>query len=146
MQAEFRRCLIDLDVEGSRKLWAKVAPHLMQPTDASQVLFTLHYARTQTRSIASRLRYYSHRWLCDNGFPSGLPDELKPLAERMFPKIVTAVGIAVKSMSAAGAPLAKMVQQVMSDAVAEAYADGITEPCIVKERMASAFSRALRLC
>jgi len=76
--AEFRRCLIDLDVNGVRKLWAEVSPHLPQPSNVKETLFTLHMARTEAQSVPLRLRQYSHRWLRERGFGSMLPEALWP--------------------------------------------------------------------
>jgi hypothetical protein len=134
----FRRCLIDLDVVGVCDLWFYAAPHLPQPKNNDEALATLHYARTQAGSIPVRLRCYSHAWLCERGLPSGLPDWLKPKAARLYPHSVHAVGIAVKPLSAASEPLARAIEKVMSNAVLECYADGITDPNIIKVRMNAA--------
>jgi hypothetical protein len=136
--AEFRRCLIDLDVLAIRKLWSHVAPGLPQPQTNDEALITLHHARTQAQSIRDRLRCYSHAWLCERGLPSGLPDRLKAKADRLYPRRVEAVGIAVQSLSAAGAERARAIERAMSTAVAECYADGERDPEIIKARMAAA--------
>ena len=140
----FRDCLVDLDLKGLRQLWHIVAPHLPQPKTDQETLVSAHHARTQAKTIPFKLRAYSHRWLTERNLPSGLPDYMKPRAERLYPKIVTAVGIAVKSMSGANAPLAKALEQAMSDAVAEMYADGIEDPKIVKPHMLAAYNRTLK--
>jgi len=141
--AEFRRCLVDCDTVGIRKLWAHVSPHLPQPQDDDQALVTIHHARTQAQSLPLKLRAYSHRWLTERSLPSGLPDELKPSAERLYPRIVSAVGIAVKPFRQS-ADHAKALQGAMSDAVADAYADGRQEPEFVKARMREARDKFLR--
>lgn len=141
--AEMRRCLVECDVAGVRKLWAEAAPRLHQPSTDHEVLATLHHARTQVSDIPLKLRAYSHRWLTDHGYPSGLPDELRPKAERIYPMIVEAVGIAVRGKSDASRPIAKLIEQAMSDAVAEAYADGRTDVAFVKARMAEARARTI---
>jgi hypothetical protein len=138
---EFRRCLIELDVVGMCDLWFHVAPHLHQPRNNEEALITLHIARTESRSISVRLRCYSHAWLSERGLPSNLPDWLKPKAARLYPHEVKAVGVAVKAMSAASAPLARAVEKAMSDAVLECYADGVTDPNIIKARMDAARAR-----
>jgi hypothetical protein len=138
---EFRRCLIELDVVGMCDLWFQVSPHLPQPKNNEEALITLHYARTQTNSIPVRLRCYSHAWLTERSLPSGLPDWMKPKAARLYPHEVKAVGVAVKAMSAASAPLARAVEKAMSDAVLECYADGVTDPNIIKARMDAARAR-----
>lgn len=76
--AEFRRCLIELDVTGVRKLWAEVSPHLPQPKSIKETLFTLHMARTEAQSVPLGLRQYSHRWLRERGFGSMLPEAQWP--------------------------------------------------------------------
>ncbi len=76
--AEFRRCLIDLDVNGIRKLWAEVSPYLPQPQNTKEALFSLHMARTEAQSVPLGLRQYSHRWLRERGFGSMLPEALWP--------------------------------------------------------------------
>lgn len=123
---------------GIRALWAKVSPHLPQPASDAEALATIHRARTEARSIPLRLRAYSHRWLIDHALPSGLPDELKPRAERMYPRIVRAVGIAVRGISEAGRERAVLVREAMVDAVENAYADGITDSARVRALMTKA--------
>lgn len=141
---EMRRCLEDMDVERARRLWAYASPHLPQPETDGEAVAVMHHARTAAGSVPMRARAYSHRWLLDHGLPSGLPDGLKPKAERMYPRIVTAVGIAVKAMSEHHKPLARAVQRAMSDAVADCYANGDTAPEIVKSRMLEARLKAYR--
>lgn len=136
--AAFRRCLIDLDVVGICDLWFHVAPGLPQPKNNDEALITLHHARTQAESVPSKLRCYSHSWLCERGLPSGLPDWMKPKAARLYPHKVEAVGVAVMATSADGVMRARAVEQAMSDAVAECYADGERDPEIIKARMAEA--------
>jgi hypothetical protein len=138
--SEFRRCLLELDVIGACDLWFAVSPHLPQPKNNEEALITLHHARTQASSIPARLRCYSHAWLLERGLPSGLPDHLKPKADRMYPREVKAVGVAVGTLSQLPEFIerARAIQKAMSDAVAEAYADGVTDPDIVKARMGAA--------
>jgi hypothetical protein len=134
----FRACLLDLDIETVRRCWAHAAPGMPQPKNDFEVLVTLHHARTQAASVPQKLRCYSHCWLLDRGLPSGLPDHMKPAAQRMYPREVLAVGVAVKPMTAGSIPLAKAMERAMSDAVAECYADGKTSPAFVKARMEDA--------
>ena len=91
-------------------------------------------ARTQNEAVPFKLRAYSHRWLTDNGYPSQLPDNLKPSAERIYPKVVGSVGLSV-NVKGAFAPVAPYIEKAMTDAVLECYADGHEEPEIVKPRM-----------
>lgn len=132
---EFRRCLIDLDVVGICDLWFHVSPHLPQPKNNDEALATLHYARTQAKSIPLKLRCYSHAWLCERGLPSGLPDQWKPKASRLYPHKVKAVGVSVMAMSAASVPRARAIEKAMSNAVLECYADGVTDVDRIRGRM-----------
>ena len=98
-------------------------------------------AHHQPDTFAFRLRAYSHAWLLGEGLPSGLPDELKPKAERMFPRVVEGVGIAVGGTSELGRAIAPLVRSAMSDAVRDVYADSKNrspEVELVKSRMALA--------
>jgi hypothetical protein len=141
---DFRRCLEELDVAGVRQLWHFVQPNLPQPATDLEALVTLHVARTQAASIRFRLRAYSHRWLTDGGYPSMLPDELRPRAERMYPKIADAVGISVNMRSPDMKPLAVLIRQSMEDAVNECYADGKRDPVFVRARMMEARRNTLK--
>lgn len=140
----FRRCLETCDLDGIRKLWLQVSPHLPQPESDEETLATLHRARTETKSIALKLRAYSHRWLTERGIPSGLPDELKPKAERLYPVIAEGVGIAVIAKSELMKPISLLVRAAMSDAVMEAYADKRTDPAFVSQRMQEARKSTIR--
>ena len=141
---EFRRCLIDLDVAAVRKIWPVIAPNRSQISSDQDALTVLHYARTQAESVPFELRAYSHKWLCERSLPSGLPDELRPSADRLYPRTVEAVGVSVKSLSEAGKPLAAAIQLAMSEAVAEAYADGRRDAPFIKARMDEARERVMR--
>src|SRR6266576_2926507 len=102
---EFRRCLVECDIVAIRKLWQHIAPHLHQPTTHHEAETTIHRTRTEMATMPFRLRAYSHRWLVDQGYPSGLPDKDRPRAERMYPTVVEGVGIAVKVGSSLLQPL-----------------------------------------
>lgn len=141
--AAMRQCLEDCDVARLRRLWGEVCPHLPLPTTDEAMLVALHIARTQAASIKFSLRAYSHRWLTERALPSGLPDWLKPRAERMYPVIADAVGISVNT-SPRRRELGNAVRTAMSDAVMEAYADGRRDPTFVKDRMMEARERVLR--
>lgn len=112
------------------------------PETRFDALVALHLARTTARSIPIRLRAYSHRWLLDRNYPSQLPDRLKPRAERLYPQAIGAVGISVNSKY----PVVQAaIQNAMSNAVLEAYADGHQDdPEVVKARMQEARSRERR--
>ena len=140
---DFWRCLVDLDVAGMQKLWGAVAPNQKQHDD-KETLIGLHHARTLADSIPFNLRAYSHSWLVERGLPSGLPDELKPRAERIYPRIVEGVGVSVRQMGNVETPLTRAVERAMSDAVSDCYADGKTDPIFVKARMGEAYRKTLR--
>lgn len=130
------RCIRDLDHETARRLWKLERPNAPQPEGDYQAMMMLHYARTKLASIPERLRLYSHCWLRDAGFPSALPDALRPKAERMYPVGARAVGISSSKLNGTKTPLNYAVQKVMSDAVLETYADGHShQPQIVKARI-----------
>ena len=134
--AEFRRCLVDLDVAAIRRLWKHVQPNLPQPKSDLEALITLHMARTTTQSIPTKLRFYSHRWLLDNGYPSHLPDELKPKAERMYPRKVGVVGISANSKYPA---IQQAIHGVMRNVALDAYADDPNpDPDALRKRMLEA--------
>lgn len=141
MNAEFRAILIDLDVWAARLAWSDIAPHLPQPASNEEALITLHMARTATQTIPPRLRYYSHRWLVDHGYPSQLPDRKRAPAERMYPRKVDAVGVAVKS---AFPEVRDAIGGAMSNAVADRYANGDRDPVIVRAAMMEARARERR--
>lgn len=142
MNDSMRRALEAMDVDAVRKIWEHVSPHLPQPVKDSDVIISMHHARTQANSVRFKLRAYSHRWLVDNGYPSGLPDELKPKAERIYPRVVEGVGISVNTKNPLMRPVAKAIQQSMSEAVEEAFADGRRDPAFVSARMREAGDRA----
>jgi hypothetical protein len=129
---EFRQCLVGLDIVGMRHLWLLLYPHMPQPRDDEEVLATLHLARTQANSLPVKQRAYSHRWLLDHDYPSALPDHLKQKAERLYPKLVTAVGISVNYSANELKPAARLIEKAMSDAVEDAYANGDDDPVLVK--------------
>jgi hypothetical protein len=106
----------------------------------------LHRARTEAESVSLPARAWSHRWLAERSLPSGLPDALKPKAERLYPVVHEGVLIGVKAQSELMKPAAAEIQREMEGAVAEAYADGRTTPEFVRRRMFEARQRAtLRL-
>lgn len=117
-----RRCLRELDVTGFRRLWRHVAGHLMQPADDGQALALMHRARTETIFMERKLRFYSHRWLLDHGLPSGLPDTLKPMAERMYPRIAAMTGVSVNYTAGFLKPAGDEIEATLSLEILDAYA------------------------
>ena len=138
---EFRKITIALDANSARRAWSVIAPHLPQPATDAEALVCLHMARTAAQTIPPRLRYYSHRWLTDHGYPSQLPDRLRAPAERMYPRKVDAVGVAVRSQFL---EVREAITGAMSDATADCYANGDRDPLIVKPRMMAARARERR--
>lgn len=130
--AEMRQCLIQCDVNAARKLWHHIAPKAPAPKTDTEALATIHYARTLCATINLRLRSYSHHWLIDHGLPSGLPDDLQKKADRLYPHIADAVGVACHSSFPEAA---KFIQSAMNEAVEDCYADNHREPGYVKPRM-----------
>lgn len=126
--AEFRRCLLELDVPGVLRLWQHVAPHLPQPATHDEALVTLHTARLAMTTLADTARQYSKAWL----------------AERQTSTIVRAVGIAVgfaDEADPAQRSRAGEIRQVMEGAVLDALAAGVdleTEAAEVSRRMQAA--------
>jgi len=137
--ALFRECMEQLDATRARAVWGHVCPHLPQPANDAHTLVVLHMARTAAASMKFKSRAYSHAWLVERGYPSQLPDELKPSAERMYPRNAPAVGISVNFRAPELAPAAVMIRGAMENAVLEAEADGKLENSEhVKARMAEA--------
>jgi hypothetical protein len=144
LHAVMRRALEEHDLVTCVRLWEQVAPHLPQPETEADARVIMHYACTAAANVALRSRAYSHRWLIDNGYPSGLPDELKPRAEQMFPKVVDAIGIACGAASEVMRPLVPIVRGAMENVVLEHYADGVKDPKIIKPRMLEARRRTIK--
>jgi hypothetical protein len=142
--AAFRRALEDGDLAALRGLWAKAAPHLPQPNSEAEAEIVMHRARTESAAITCAARAWSHRWLIERQLPSGLPDALRPKAERLYPIVAEGVGIAVKASSPIFRSAAAEMQQAMSNAVADAYAEGRRDPTFVRLRMDEARQRVAK--
>ena len=140
----FRNLLEAGDGEALRAAWSEVAPHLPQPKTPAQAETMMHHARTQAESVSFAKRAYSHRWLTERGLPSGLPDGMKPKAERLYPRVVDAVGISCSAKNPMLAPAMNLIRSAMEAAVMECYADGDTEPSLVKARMMAARQGEMR--
>ena len=120
---EMQRCLEAGDVAGVRRLWAHVRPGMPQPKTDTEARIILHMARTQSIVCSFAARAYSHRWLLDNGYPSQLPDNLKPKAERLYPAIHEAVGLAIGAKNILGRAMKPHIEGAMIYAINEVYAD-----------------------
>lgn len=126
--AAFRRCLEDVDVAGMRKLHAHVMPHVPAGSD-KDILVSIHHARTQAESMPMKARAWSHRWLLDHGYPSGLPDHLKPTAEREYPRVVEATGFTMnfgsQIMREILAPIVPLVSKAVEEVILDEYSGAV---------------------
>lgn len=136
-----RQVLEEGDLRTLRRMHAHLFPHLPQPKNRRETEVTLHMARTVSDSLNFKLRAYSHRWLSERGYPSQLPDRLKPRAERLYPREVHAVGIALDTSSKLLAPAIPLIRTAMENSVMESYADGVTDPKVIKARFLEAGER-----
>lgn len=141
----FRTALEAGDVRQLQRISAAQEPHLPRLTDA-QAEVVMHDARTRARSMPLAKRLWSHRWLTERGHDSGLPDQLRPSAEQVTPRIVAAVGISYQNKLERDLPgITAAVGMKMAEAVQEAQADGRLEDSIfVRARIAQARRKALR--
>ncbi len=140
----FLQCLEEMDVAGIRKLWRECSPHLHQPANDHEAEATLHRARTDCHRLTLKQRAYSHRWLEDRGYPSGLPDELKNKAERIYPRVVEGVGISVHIGSQILRPAEPIIRGAMEEAVEDEYSGHKVIVERVKGRMREAHDRAVK--
>jgi hypothetical protein len=144
LAAAFRMALEERDIPRLQQLWAASNPHLPQ-LDHAQAEIAMHRARTESESLPIRHRAYSHWWLLERCLPSGLPDRLKPSADRLYPQIAEAVGIATKFRSPIMKPAETIVRGAMCDAVEDIYADERSpDPAKVKARMFEVKDRTVR--
>lgn len=129
---DLRHVLYSLDVAGARRLWCSISP-APQPATDDEILATLHLARTQSRAVRFRQRAYSHYWLLDHGLPSGLPDQLRPRAERLYPVVVEGVGVGAMISR----PYSSLLQRAAIDAIQDVYANEGAHPpvSLVKARI-----------
>jgi hypothetical protein len=136
------RILMEADFRALRRHWADLFPHAAEhgPKSDKDAEFSLHYARTITKNVPLGMRQYSHRFLEERGLPSGLPDELKPTAERIEPRVVAAVGITVGTK-----PYSPLIRRSMENAVLEAEADGrLEDDEFVRGRIQEARSKTIK--
>ena len=128
--AEFRRCLVELDVAAARRLHREDLPDNPQFKDDAQVLHMLHLVRVRMPNLPIELRRYSQAWL----------------DERERRSVAYAVGVAV------GAPaerqdMADDLAEAMSSSVMNSYTAGIDlneDAPEVKRRMDFARERLIR--
>ena len=135
--AAFRDALARCDVARLGELWRHLFAHLPQPRNYAESEIMLHRARTEAQSLAIKDRLYSHAWLEERGYPSGLPDELRP--ER--PVIVSAIGI---SVNARDPDLGREIHRAMVNVAGEMQADGVTDYPFIRGRMLAARAKVKR--
>jgi hypothetical protein len=124
-----------MDMPLARRIWHEVMPHLPLPADAGDTEIVMHMTRTQAESISFRARAYSHAWLHERCLPSCLPDELRPRAQRIYPIVASAVGVAVRNRT----PAALAIRQAMIDAVKD---EGLQDPVRTRRAMRAARAKA----
>lgn len=142
--ADVRRCLETLDVAEFKPMWDHFFPHLPCPHSDADCIVAMHMARTQARSINTRARFYSHRWLVDHGYPSMLPDHMRARAERVYPRIAEGVGIACAASNPIMKPIVPYVRAAMEQAVLDCFANGDRDSEIVRSRMLEARSKTVK--
>lgn len=141
----FRALLESGDVTGLQSAWANHYPRLPRPRTREQTEIVMHYARTEADSVSFRARAYSHAWLSERSLPSGLPDQLRASADRLYPRVAAAVGISVNAKSPELQPALDGVRVAMERAVLDAEAEGrLTDSPFVVARMGEARRRELR--
>jgi len=139
MKSEVLAIVEAVDVEAAKRADRALFAHLPPVMSDQDWLIVLHHARTQSNSVRFRLRAYSHCWLLDRGLPSGLPDGLRPAAQRLYPRVVEGVGVAVLARSSSLQVVARGIRKAMSDTAAEIYGDTpdgkSPDPLIVRSQM-----------
>lgn len=106
--SEFRRCLVECDVAGVRRIWQHVSPHLPQPRDDDEAEHTIHLARVGMETIPDTLRRYSKAWL----------------AERATGRVAMGVGISINAPEHRR-DQARSIRHEMSEAVLLSVRDGL---------------------
>lgn len=116
-----------------------------QPESPEAAEIVMHRARTEAESVSLRARAYSHAWLLERALPSGLPDALRPRAQRLYPVVALAVGISVGFRSPWMRGAEAEVRGAMENAVLDAQAEGrLSDAPFVKARMDEAKARTMR--
>ncbi len=145
MSAQVLRGLLDSgDIDGCRRYWREHAPNMPQPETREAAEISMHMARTAAESVRIRARAYSHRWLEERGYPSQLPERLKPAVDRFYPRVVEAVGVSINFRSPILAPAAVEVQKAVNVAIEDCFANGDKDPALVSARMLEAKDTAMR--
>ena len=133
----FRDVLDTGDAARYRLIWGDVYPSLPQLKDIDEARLSLHQARTSAESVRLEKRLYSHSWLRERGFQSGLPVELRPEGEQVEHRIISAIGVAVTSMSSSPTRRleAKEIERIMANAGADLIRAGIFDKELTAKHM-----------
>jgi hypothetical protein len=144
---EFRAALTACNVREVDRLFRLIHPHLPPPSSLEATETAMHTTRSAADWLPDRARCYSHSWLVERDLPSQLPDHLKPMAERLYPRIAEGVFVSINTNSPLLKPAAAEVQKAVCDVVEDCYANGDTDPVLVRSRIldarASTFKRLL---
>ena len=142
----FHQALVAGDVARCREIWAVVGKHLPQPKNLGEAEVIMHRARTDADNIPLSKRVFSHDWLVERKYRSGLPDELKPKRDQVVPTLLSAVGVSVNSYSnfIDRREENKEIEYVMKRAGAEMIDAGIFDRDRTVKRMWDAKAQWLR--
>lgn len=132
---QFRDLLESGDFRQLRRVASRLMPHLPPPASDAEAEQVMHIARTGSVMVSFDRRAWSHRWLTERGLPSALPDDLKPKAERLCPIVHEGVGFAYAPTSALLRPAADEIAGDVHAAIRDCYANGDTDPAVVRGRM-----------
>lgn len=134
MSGAFRAALFDGDARRMVDIWRTNYPDMPVPTDITSAEIVMHRARTETMSLPLAKRFYSHQWLTERGYDSGLPIDLRARWERERQRIVAAVGISVNTPpSRAG--LGLEIRAAMENVAGEMLADGVEDHIRIRHEM-----------
>lgn len=138
-----QQSLVEGDLRRLRRIDRHMSPHLDElSVEDSEIC--MHMARTVSETCPFKHRAYSHRWLSERELPSQLPDRLKPQAERIYPRVVDAVGISCSTGKEWLKPALVEVRGSMEYAVEECFADNERDPAVVKGRMMEARVKTMK--
>ena len=142
----FYQALLAGDAARCREIWAVVGSHLPQPDNLAEAEVIMHRARTEAHNIPLSKRVYSHDWLVERKYCSGLPDELKPKRDQVVPTLLSAVGVCVSSRSTFidRKEECKEIESVMAQAGGEMIDAGIFDKARTQKRMWDAKDQWIR--
>lgn len=143
-QSEFRQALRDRDVPLLMKASKVLFPKDQQPADETEATAQMHIARTMQGWMTVEERAYSHFWLKDRGFPSMLPNELLPWAERFEPAIRSGVGIACGTGKEWLKPALPLIQGAMAKTVIDRQELIETDPDLLRDKIKFAHNDEFR--